>query len=161
MIEEHALVVALDGDDVWVETQRQSACGQCAANKGCGTAVLGKVLGLKRSRVRILNPNATSVSVGDEIIVGIEEQALVRGSLAIYTVPLMTLFLFGVLGDVLAGQLNISDSDFFVSVFGFIGLFFGFFWLRWFSRKMSRDSRYQPVLLQRVIQHQVARTWSN
>ena len=151
MIEEHARVVAFEGDDVWVETQRKSACGQCAANKGCGTAVLGKVLGNKSTRVRILNPKATKVSIGDEIVVGIEEQALVRGSLAVYIAPLLALFLFGLLGDVLASQLNVIKPDIFVIIFSLFGLGLGFIWVKWFSRAISGDSQYQPVLLNRVL----------
>ena len=151
MIEERAQVVAFEGDDVWVETQRQSACGQCAANKGCGTATLAKVLGNKRTRVRVLNPRATKVSVGDEIVVGIEEQALVRGSLAIYIAPLLALFLFGLLGEVIAAQFNMVQPDILVVILGLFGLGLGFIWVKRFSRVISSDSRYQPVLLHRVM----------
>jgi sigma-E factor negative regulatory protein RseC len=150
MIEEHAKVVAFEGDDVWVETQRQSACSQCSANKGCGTATLAKVLGNKRSRVRVLNPSLTKVSIGDEIIVGIEEQALVRGSLAIYLAPLLALFLSGLLGDALAAQLNIVRPEIFIIIISLTGLGLGFVWVKRFSRVISSDSRYQPVLLHRV-----------
>jgi len=151
MIEEFAKVVAFEGDDVWVETQRQSACGQCAANKGCGTATLAKVLGNKRTRVRVLNPRSTKVSIGDEIVVGIEEQALVRGSLAIYLAPLLALFLSGLLADVLAGQLSIARPEIFIIIISMIGLGLGFVWVKRFSRVISSDSRYQPVLLHRVL----------
>jgi len=152
MIEEHAQVIALDkNNDVWVETQRRSACGQCAANKGCGTATLAKVLGNKRSRVRALNPQATSVAVGDEVIIGINEQALVRGSLAIYTVPLLTLFVFGFLGQVLSMQLLMTNQDILPIVLGLSGLLLGFAWVRRFTREIAGDERYQPVLLRRVL----------
>ena len=149
MIEETALVVELTDEDVWVETQRKSVCGQCAANKGCGTAVLGKVLGVKRNKVRILNPKETKVSVGDKVVVGIEEKALVRGSLAVYMAPLILLFMFGLLGDVLAKQMNISSAEVMIIVFSFIGLYLGFLWANNFSQKISNDSRYQPILLYR------------
>jgi len=149
MIEEHARVVAIEGNDIWIETQRRSACGQCSANKGCGTAVLGKVLGVKRNVVRILNPSDTKVSIGDEIVVGIQEQALVRGSLAIYIAPLLALFLFGLLGKSLATQLHFSSPDIIVMVFGMLGLFSGFAWVKRFSTRISNDTRYQPVLLRR------------
>lgn len=152
MIEELAQVVSLDGNDVWVETQRRSACGQCAANKGCGTAVLGKILGNKRSRVRVLNPAAKKVSVGDEVIVGVDEQALVRGSLAIYTVPLLALFLFGLLGEVLAAQLNFVQPDMFVIIISLFGLGLGFIWVKRFSLMVSGSPQYQPVLLHRVLE---------
>lgn len=152
MIEEQARVVAIEGDDIWIETQRRSACGQCAANKGCGTAVLGRVLGVKRNIVRILNPSDTKVSIGDEIIVGIQEQALVRGSLAIYIVPLLMLFLFGYLGELLASQLHSSSPDIIVLFLGFFGLALGFLWVKVFSAKASNDVRYQPILLRRLVQ---------
>lgn len=150
MIEEHAQVVALDEADVWVETQRRSACGQCAANKGCGTAALSKVLGNKRSQVRALNPAATKVAVGDEVVIGIEEQALVRGSLALYTVPLLALFVFGLLGQILSVQLLMQNQDVLPIVFGLLGLALGFVWVRRFTHAIADDKRYQPVLLRRV-----------
>jgi sigma-E factor negative regulatory protein RseC len=152
MIEEHAQVIALDqNNDVWVETQRRSACGQCAANKGCGTATLAKVLGNKRSRVRALNPQATSVVVGDEVIIGINEQALVRGSLAVYMVPLLALFVFGLLGQVLSTQLLMTNPDILPIVLGLSGLLLGFVWVRRFTREIADDERYQPVLLRRIL----------
>jgi len=150
MIEEQAQVIALENNDVWVETQRRSACGQCAANKGCGTATLAKVLGNKRSRVRTLNPQATPVVVGDAVIIGINEQALVRGSLAVYTVPLLMLFVFGFLGQLLSAQLLMANQDILPIVLGLSGLLLGFVWVRRFTRVIGDDVRYQPVLLRRV-----------
>jgi sigma-E factor negative regulatory protein RseC len=151
MIEEHAQVIALENNDVWVETQRRSACGQCAANKGCGTATLARVLGNKRSQVRTLNPQATSVAVGDEVVIGINEQALVRGSLAVYTVPLLMLFVFGFLGQLLSTQLLMTNQDILPIVLGLSGLLLGFVWVRRFTQGIADDVRYQPVLLRRVI----------
>jgi sigma-E factor negative regulatory protein RseC len=151
MIEERAEVVGIDDDDIWVETQRRSACAKCAVNNGCGTAVLGKVIGVKRSRVRVLNPKNTRVSIGDEIVVGINEQALVRGSLMIYLVPLIFMFLFGLLGEVLSQQLNIKNPDLLAIALGLCGLITGFYLVKRFSRDIRSDSRYQPVLLHRVI----------
>ena len=150
MIEEQACVIALDDGGVWVETQRRSACGQCAANKSCGTALLSKVLGMKRSRVRTLNPKATKVSVGDEVVIGIAEQALTRGSLAIYTLPLVALFIFALLGETLATQLSIGNKDILTAGFGMLGLVLGFLWVKRFSRMVSGDPDYQPILLRRV-----------
>ncbi|NOX92275.1 MAG: SoxR reducing system RseC family protein [Gammaproteobacteria bacterium] len=150
MIEEHARVIALENNDVWVETQRRTACGQCAANKGCGTATLAKVLGNKRNRVRTLNPQATLVAVGDEVIIGINEQALVRGSLAVYTVPLLMLFVFGFLGQLLSTQLLMTNQDILPVVLGLSGLLLGFVQVRRFTRVIADDVRYQPVLLRRA-----------
>lgn len=144
MIEETAQVVATGPDGVWVETRRQSACGQCAANKGCGTAVLGKVLGQKRSWMRVANPGNTPVRVGDEVVIGIDESALVRGSLAIYLVPLLSFFIFGVLGETLTRQLAMAGGEALSMLFAVAGLFLGFLWARRYTRG---DRRYQPVIV--------------
>lgn len=151
MIEEHAQVVAINADGIWVETQRRSACGQCAVNKGCGTATLAKVLGNKRSRVRALNPHATAVAVGDEVVIGIDEQALIKGSLAVYTLPLLTMFLFALLGDVLGTQLLLESSELVAIGLGIFGLLLGYAWVRRFTDRIASDERYQPILLRQVL----------
>ncbi|WP_455216931.1 SoxR reducing system RseC family protein, partial [Kaarinaea lacus] len=110
-----------------------------------------RVIGNKRTRVRVLNPGDTKVSIGDEIVVGIDEQALIRGSLVIYLLPLIFLFLFGLLGETLSVQLNSGNADVMVIIFGMLGLFSGFYLVRRFSHGIRRDTRYHPVLLHRVI----------
>jgi len=144
-------VVSVEDDSVWVETQRQTACGHCAAKNGCGAHTLSKVMGAKRNRINVLNPKAAVLSVGDEVVIGLTEHALVRGSLAIYLLPLLSLFVFGLLGEVMAEQLLVSSADLLVAAFGVVGLLVGFVWVKRFSRFVAVDPRYQPVLLRRKI----------
>jgi sigma-E factor negative regulatory protein RseC len=144
MIEEQARVISVDRGHAWVETRRQSTCGTCAANKGCGTAVLAKVLGNRRSRVRAIDP--VGVTLGDEVMVGITESALVRGSLAIYTVPLISMLALAIL----TGALWPSAGEPLVILGGLGGLVLGMVWIRYFSRRVSLDPRYQPVILRRM-----------
>jgi len=146
MIEETGQVAEVEGEFAWVETQRQSTCGSCAANKGCGTAVLSKVLGQKRSRVRALN--RAGAHPGDTVTVGIREDALVRGSLAMYAVPLLALLGGGLVGQYL--QRSYGSGEGLVILAGLIGLFGGLLWLRGFSRRAQSDPRYQPVVLRKV-----------
>lgn len=144
MIEERARVISVDQGHAWVETRRQTACGSCAASKGCGTSVIAKVLGNRRSRVRAIDP--VGVRLGDEVLVGIEESALVRGSFAVYTMPLFTL---------LAAALAVRGlwpgaGEPAVVLAGLAGLAAGLLWLRLFARRVSADPRYQPVILRRL-----------
>ncbi|NIP74421.1 MAG: SoxR reducing system RseC family protein [Gammaproteobacteria bacterium] len=147
MIEESATVVATEGELAWVETQRQSACGSCAARSGCGSAALSKVLGQRRTRVRAVNQ--TGARVGDSVIVGIRERALVRGSLAVYAVPLVALLSVALLGDILASAFG-ANREAMTILFGLAGLLAGLGWLRRFAGRVSRDPRYQPVILRRI-----------
>lgn len=148
MIEETARIVALEGDMVWAETQRKSTCGSCSANKGCGTATLAKVLGQRRTRIKALNTLA--VQVDDEVVIGLQEDALLRGSLALYAVPLLAMLLGAFFGDALNSRLELTQNEVMSILFGLGGLVGGLAWVRRYAAKISKDERYQPVVLRRV-----------
>lgn len=148
MIEETAQVVRIDDGDVWVETRRRSTCSACAAEKGCGTAVLAKVLGQRRAQIRVLAD--MPLTVGDRVVIGIGEQALVRGSLAVYAVPLLMLLLGALLGRLGAGGGLWVNAETASLILGLGGLAAGLLWLKRFTRHIKDDRNYQPVVLRRL-----------
>jgi len=139
MIEETAIVESCQGQQAWVLTQRQSTCGACAANKVCGTATLAKVLGSRRTRVKILTHQP--LQAGQIVTIGLEESALVRGALALYLVPLLTLFLGAV------GAQAVLSHELAALLGGVLGITVGLSWVRRFTRRIQDDARYQPVFL--------------
>ncbi len=147
MLEETAQVVRIKGDEVWVETQRRSSCASCSAEKGCGTATLSKVLGNRRNVVRVLS--AIPLGVGDQVVIGIREQALVRGSLAVYAVPILLLLLGGLIGELGAEQFIWQNAEFASVTLGISGLIAGLVWLKRFTRRIQNDPNFQPVVLRR------------
>lgn len=142
------MVVHADGNDILVEVQRQSACGQCAANKGCGTAVLQKVLGNRRTRLPVLSN--LPVHAGDEVVVGLEEEAFLKGSFAVYLVPLIFVFVFGWLGETLGAQLFLNSGDAISIAFAFTGFVAGALWLRRLNASVKHNPAYQPTILRLV-----------
>ncbi len=144
MIEEKGWVVDLEGGFALIETERKSACESCAVKRGCGTGTLSKVLGKKSSRLKVLN--SVGARVDDEVVIGLDETALVKGSLAVYIVPLLSMFL----SAGVAQWLFASRGEGVVIGFALIGLLGGFFWVRHFSRRIAYDARYQPVILRVV-----------
>jgi sigma-E factor negative regulatory protein RseC len=148
MLEETALVVEVDGSGVWVETRRQSTCGTCSAQKGCGTAALAKVMGQRRNRVRVLSE--LPLRRGDRVVIGIRENALVRGSLAVYAVPLVLLLGGAVSGTVLAQSLRLENADLASVLLGMGGLAAGLWWLKRFTRRIRDDRDFQPVVLRKL-----------
>lgn len=147
MIEETATVVKCEGEFAWVEAQRQTTCGNCAANKGCGTSVLAKVIGKKVSRMKAINQ--AQARVGDTVIVGMKEAALVKGSLAVYMIPLVFMLLFAVTGKVVAAQMA-WQTELVVILFAILGLLTAGLWLKGFTRRIEHDNEYQPVVLRRL-----------
>lgn len=148
MLEETAQVVRIADDGVWVETRRQSTCSGCAAEKGCGTATLAKVLGNRRTLVRVLSQEP--LTIGDRVVIGIREQALVRGSMAVYAVPLLLLLLGAVLGELGATQRLWSSAELASILLGLSGFAAGLVWLRHFTGRIKHDQNYQPVVLRRT-----------
>ena len=146
MIEEQGKVVAVKEDWAWVQTERKTVCGQCAANKGCGTSVLAKVFGNKTSSIAVIK--SLPVQVGDEVVIGIEENSLVKGSLLIYALPLVLLIAFGLLGEVVSTQVLLSNTDILTVIFSGFGFAVGYVWLKHISSQIRLDPRYQPKLLQ-------------
>lgn len=146
MIEETGVVVELDGDHAWVESERRSSCGSCSA-KGCGTGALSKILGAKKQRMRVQNP--INAEVGDAVTLGIEEGALLAGSVMVYIVPLILMLAGGLLGEALAPQWEVSAESASL-IFGLLGLVAGFFWLRAFNRRASSNPRYTAVILKKL-----------
>lgn len=147
MIEEDGQVVTVEEEGwAWVETRRPTACGACAAGQGCGTSVLAGVLGRRKAPVRVIN--RIGAVAGDRVVIGISESSLVRGSLAIYAVPLLGLFAGALFGQFLSGGYT-EYADLASLLGGSAGFAAGLAWLRRFSRVTGRDDRYQPVLLRR------------
>ena len=147
MITENAIVVSIENNQTWIETQRKSACGQCSANKGCGTSVLSKVMGNKLSTMKAINK--INAQVGDEVIVGLNEDSLLKGAFMAYLLPLFYLFLFSFVGQFTANYFQINNSELVIITFAVIGFYFGMKKLKVFSVSIAHNENYQPVILKK------------
>ena len=147
MITENATVVSIENNQTWIETKRESACGQCSANKGCGTSVLSKVVGNKLSTMKAINK--INAKVGDEVIVGLNEESLLKGAFMTYLLPLLYLFLFSFVGQFTANYFKIQNSELVIISFAVIGFYFGMKKLKSFSLSIANNENYQPVILKK------------
>lgn len=144
MLTESGRVVALEADGLWVETIRSSTCGSCAARNGCGHGLLNRVSDGKRGYVRVL-PGAHSVDdfgVNDQVLIGIPEAVILRGSFIAYLLPIV-LMLAGALG---ATAWQPSQGDVAATLGAAAGLLVGFLLVRWHAIRHRADPKFQPVL---------------
>lgn len=142
MIKEKAQVVALEGEYALVQTLRRSTCEGCAANQGCGTSVLSKVLGQRYARIKVLNGG--QAKVGDTVVIALGENGLLKSALLVYCFPLMAIVLFVVLGRLILGDDFTDGAAVFFGLAGF-GAALGL--VRKLSSGMARNPDYQPVIL--------------
>lgn len=138
MITETGKVVAVDGASAWVQTIRTSACQSCSARSGCGQRALASMTGGRANQVLVLN--SVDAKVGDEVVLGIDEQSLLRASLWVYGVPLLLMVFSSILGHQWFGASDLS------AVVGAVSGLAGGFWLvrRW---QAGAGEACQPKML--------------
>lgn len=101
MIESRAVVTEVQGEYAWVDAERALGCGRCRG-QGCASGALTRLFCGKPRRFRVRNP--VGARVGEAVIVGIDDGAILQSSLAAYIVPLLLLISGAVLGAAAGGE---------------------------------------------------------
>lgn len=122
MIEEFAVVTKRFDDHVMLEIERRTACGLCGQKRGCGNATWGKLLG--HDSHEFPAQSDFDVNVGDSVIVGIDEQVVLKSALYLYVIPLVTMLVGAVLADTLL------DREIYVLLASGAGLVLGLAWVK-------------------------------
>jgi len=142
MIEEKATVVDIKDGKLLLETQRQSTCQSCSVKSGCGTSTIAKVVG-NRSAQFVVN-KTLDVQVGDQVIVAIEENALVQGSLLIYLLPILIMLGFGVITELL------FSTELLTILSAVLGLLVSIVAVKTVLSRSSLKRSIQPQLIRRL-----------
>ena len=148
MIEERARVVAVRNDQLLLEAQTQSACGGCEARQGCGTSVLSKWVGRRFTRFQA--KNTVNARVGDEVVVGLAEEAMLKGSVLVYLMPLLAMIVMAVLADSLI-PFDAAVRDLLVLIAAFAGFLLMLVVSRLFLSSRRNRSQLQPVVIRKNI----------
>ena len=151
MIEERAVILSLEqllqnqsndsqSDSIaTLEIERKTACGLCGQTRGCGNSIWGKLFGHQTTAFKA--QNRINAKVGESVIVGINEKALLKSALLLYILPLVTLFI----GAILASQLRQTDGS--TMLGAAIGLVLGLLWVKGHTMSNRYFSLQQPVIL--------------
>ena len=145
MIEESARVISSDNGFAIVETQTRAACGSCSAEQGCSTSVVAGLFKRRENRLRVFNP--IHAEPGQQVVIGLQEQSLIKVSLAAYLLPLLCLILFSLAAQQAAYYWQWADQELSSILGGLFGLTVGLGLLKRFTRRRQDDPAYQPVIL--------------
>jgi sigma-E factor negative regulatory protein RseC len=147
MIEEHAVILSLDNlssdsssdSTATLEIERKTACGLCGQTRGCGNSIWGKLFAHDSSAFKA--QNRINAKVGDSVIVGINESALLKSAVLLYIVPLVSLFI----GAILASHFKQTDGS---AMFGaIVGLVAGLLWVKGYTTSSRYFKLQQPEIL--------------
>ena len=146
MIEERAVILSLDSlsstsniNTAILEIERKSACGLCGQTRGCGNSIWGKLFSHQSSAFKA--QNHINANVGDSVIVGINEQALLNSALLLYIVPLVTLFIVAIFTQ------QLFNNNGYTMLGALLGLGSGLLWVKGFTTANRYFSLQQPVIL--------------
>ncbi len=148
MIEERARVIAIEDDNLLLEAETRAACNACAAKQGCGTSVLSRWVGRKFTRFQA--PNTVNAQVGDEVVVGLAEEAMLKGSVLVYLLPLLAMIGFALLADSLIST-DAASRDLLVLISAVAGFALMLVISRLFLSTGSNKSKLTPVVLRKNI----------
>lgn len=157
MITEKARVISVSEGILWVEAVQQSACSGCSAREGCGQRLLARFSG-KTAYLKVLieNQKADDYASGEIVEIGLPEDVVVRGSLLIYLLPIVSMLVFACVGHfILQNDLNASGSQLFfqelgVVLFAGIGLCLGAWFVRGTTACKSFAKASQPQLIRKI-----------
>ncbi len=148
MIEQTATVIAVENGQLVLETRPQSTCQSCAVNKGCGTAMLSKRVGRKVVHWRLAN--TLGAQPGDTVVLGLEENALLKGSLILYLLPLVMMIVVAVVADrVMTPDAEYRDAA--IALLSLSSVAASVLLGRWLFRRGDSSQRYTPMLLRKQI----------
>src|SRR5690606_16847485 len=105
--------------------------------------VLGRLLGDRLHEIRAAT-GAVDVSPGDQVVIGLGEDAVLRAAAAVYLVPLLLALAGG------AGAAALSGGGDLPAILGAAaGLLLGLRWARAYGRRNAASAALQPVILRR------------
>lgn len=150
MIEERAVILSLESETsaahstATLEIERKIACGLCGQTRGCGNSIWGKLFAHQSTAFKA--QNLINAKVGDSVIVGINESALLKSALLLYILPLASMLI----GAILATQ--IYDTNGYAMLGALVGLVLGFVWVKGHTMSNSYFKLQQPVILRLATQ---------
>lgn len=136
-------VVKTEPGFAYVLTQRDSGCSGCQSEKGCGTSTLAKLFA-PESKAPLKIQDEIGVKTGDQVVLTLDESHLIKHSFMAYGLPLLGMFVFAGLFQVLLFPGIQNDLP---AVLGaIIGLAGGW----WFTQRVYKP--VQPSLKEVVVQ---------
>jgi sigma-E factor negative regulatory protein RseC len=142
-VEGIAHVVAVKGNRVWLEPEQTGSCGGCAASGACGAKGMGTTANRLEARRFVIN-NEAGLVVGERVVVGIKEHALLKASITAYALPLALMLGAGIMAQWAVGR------DGMTMLAMLAGLVLGFIVMRFSAGRMEVGGELAPRFLRRA-----------
>jgi sigma-E factor negative regulatory protein RseC len=143
MIEERAVILSLETVSnqsvATLEIARRTACGLCGQTRGCGNSMWGKLFAHQSSAFKATN--SIDAKIGQTVVVGINEKALLHSAFLLYIVPLAFMFFAAIVVNVLLHSESLTIAA------AMLGLLLGLVWVKGFTTGRQYFLLNQPEIL--------------
>jgi len=149
-IEGIARVMRVDGRVAWLEPEQTTGCGHCASAAACGAGSngasgIGTVARRIEARRFMLDNDAGRLREGERVVIGVDDRALLKGSLLAYALPLLLALIAGGIAQGAWG----SDP---LTMFGMaVGLACGLLAARFGAGRLAARGELAPRFLRRAL----------
>lgn len=143
-MEMQAEVLAVEGTHVLVKvSEHGGGCGRCNEAGGCNSGVLTQVFGRRAGReFRLVN--SIGATLGDRVVVSLQDGVTLKTSLVVYMVPVVLMILGAALGTAL------GKGDLGAGLGAGLGLVAALAFVAHFRRRMAGDETSHPTLTRKA-----------
>jgi sigma-E factor negative regulatory protein RseC len=153
VIEEQAVVIAINGKQVVVESEVKSSCHGCQQSENCASGQVARALP-KRKLVTEIH-SELHLNPGDKVIIGLEEKPLLTSAAQVYLLPLAGLLL-GAVGGQFMLQQGLFNSELPTIILSFFSAYAGFRLARYLQKRQGKEQQKfpgcQPIIVRRLDQ---------
>ena len=153
--QEIGIISSVDDKTVGIITKNQLACGSCQLSDSCGNGLIEKYLSGKVFVSQVIN--SLNAKVGEQVVIEIPISSVTKASLISYFVPILGLFVFALIGELVSSVLLFeyievkSELNQFVTIFfALIGLFTGFMITKYYNHKSKYHEQYEIKMVRIV-----------
>ena len=149
MIEKPGVVIKIEGQFAIVQVIPANTCQHCVNHHECGTVNLTSMFKPNYGIVKAVNQLAAQV--GDQVIIGLEANSLLRTSLIFYLLPLLGLFIGAISYEWVVVIMQWPELEILTISASLLGLGLGLLQAQQIHARISQNIRYYPVILKKFI----------
>lgn len=144
MIEEQAIVIAIDNENITVESIVNSSCSGCKQVDSCGSGQIAKAFPQKKLKTTITSP--LPVKIGDSVVIGLSEEILLKSAWQVYIWPLFGLIIGAFIGQWLI-ESAIFNHELLAILLAVFGGLIGFNFAKKQQNKLANCPKWAPIIV--------------
>jgi len=145
MIEKTAVVISTNQGYAWIKSDETTSCSGCTSG-GCSSNSLFSGMDKKLGKMQVSNP--LHAKPGEQVIVGLPSDGLLKSSLLAYLLPLLGMLVFSLLGSEIFVWMG-SSSELGAILLGIAGLVAGLRFSDTLVQCSDIKEKLQPVILRK------------